>query len=84
MLSDDGVILTHLYSFCIGSYVQFWGGVGLTASASYWLGQRCLIYMKKGLGVLPHGVDGHDSLYGELWLHDRGLVPFRVPWGFKP
>jgi hypothetical protein len=27
-LSNDGVTLTHLYSFWIGSYIQFWGGVG--------------------------------------------------------
>ena len=49
MLSDDRVILTHLYYFCIGSYIQFWSGVGLREGASYWLGLRCLIYMKKDL-----------------------------------
>jgi hypothetical protein len=49
MLSDDRVILTQLCYFCIGSYIQFWSGVGLREGASYWLGLRCLIYMKKDL-----------------------------------
>ena len=45
--------LTHLYSFWIGSYIQFESGVGLTAGTSYWLVLRCLIYMRRVLWVLP-------------------------------
>ena len=53
MLSDDRVILTHLYSFQMGSYTQFGGGLGLTAGVSYWLGLRCLIYIRRDLWAPP-------------------------------
>ena len=34
-------ILTHRYSFQIGSYILLRGGLGLTTDAFYWLGLRC-------------------------------------------
>ena len=38
--------------FPSGSSRQFGGWVGLRAGASYWLGLRCLIYMRRDLWVL--------------------------------
>jgi hypothetical protein len=73
MLSDDGVILTCLYSFCIEYYIQFGGGVGLSISASYWLGLRCLIYERRDCGHSPYVTGGDNSLYKVMWLCDRGL-----------
>ena len=62
----------HIFhSFWTGSYIQFGGGLDLTAGASYWLGLRCLIYMRRDLWVL-HMPDDHNSLYGGcgVWLHE--------------
>jgi hypothetical protein len=68
MFSDDGVILSHLYSFCIGSHIQFWAGLGSDS--------RCFLFVwsemlgmphlhAEGLGgVLPHVTDGHYSMGG--------------------
>lgn len=44
---------THFYFFWIGSYLQFWGRLGLTAGVSYWLGLGFFIYMRKDLWVPP-------------------------------
>lgn len=70
---NDRVILTHLYPFWIGSIYSFglgwvWQHVlppGLAWDASSTEGESC--------GCCSYVPDGHNSLYGGLWLSDRGL-----------
>lgn len=53
MLSDDGVILTQLYSFWIGAYIQF--GVGGSDSRCFLLARPEMPHLQeKGLvGTAP-------------------------------
>jgi hypothetical protein len=88
MLSDDRVILTHLYSFWIGSYIQFWGGLGLDILA--WpemprLHEEGLVgpaSMRLMATILPMGGCGY--LTGTWSLEQaKLLLSLQGPQGFK-
>ena len=87
-LSNDGVTLTHLYSFWIGSYIQFWGGLGLDILA--WpemprLHEEGLVgpaSMRLMATILPMGGCGY--LTGTWSLEQaKLLLSLQGPQGFK-
>jgi hypothetical protein len=91
MLSGDRVIATHLDSFWIGSYIQFWDGLGSDS--------RCFLLASLEIFGMPHLHVGRsleslplcDPWSLGLGLHDgpdiksrrSSYLPFGS-WGFQP
>lgn len=76
MLSGDGVIITHIYSFWIGTYIYFWDGWDMTGDAFFllvWfkmLGMTHL-HVDEVSGHCPYMTDSYNSFHEGIWSHDR-------------
>lgn len=74
MLSDDRVILIHLYSIWTGSYIWYWGGLG-SDSRCFLLAWPEIPHLHEGrsVGTAPMWLMATIVSMRGLWLHDRGL-----------